>query len=75
MPISLAGYFNARMWDKILDDIEVRALTLRSVRAWAALVQFDLVNVSQELADAVYAAIASAGIKELSSSNIIITAT
>ncbi len=75
MPISLAGYFNARMWDKILDDIEVRVLALRSGRAWATLVQFDLVNVSQELADAVYAAVASAGIKELSPANIIITAT
>ena len=29
VPISLAGYFNKRMWDHILDDIEVRAVAFK----------------------------------------------
>ena len=29
VPVSLAGYFNVRMWESVADDIEVRALVLR----------------------------------------------
>jgi hypothetical protein len=29
VPVSLVGYFNLRMWEEILDDIEVRALVLQ----------------------------------------------
>ena len=28
VPVSLAGYFNIRMWDKVLDDIEVVCLDI-----------------------------------------------
>jgi hypothetical protein len=73
MPISLAGYFNVRMWDGVLDDIEVRALVLNQARQYCAIVQFDLVTVSQELAEAFYEEIAD--LKELSKRNVIITAT
>jgi len=73
VPISLAGYFNLRMWEKILDDIEVTALVLKQGETYSAIVQFALVNVSQELVDGLYREIAD--IKELSFHNMIITAT
>ncbi|OGV52751.1 MAG: hypothetical protein A2017_15040 [Lentisphaerae bacterium GWF2_44_16] len=73
IPISLAGYFNVRMWKKILDDIEVRALVLKQAGTYSAIIQFDLVTVSQELAEAFYKEIAD--IKELSPRNMIVTAT
>ncbi len=75
MPISLAGYFNIRLWDHVRDDIEVRALALRSGNTWAAVVQFDLVTLTQPLADAVYAGLAGAGIRELTPDSMILTAT
>jgi len=73
MPISLAGYFNVRMWRKVLDDIEVRVLVLKQLAQYCAIAQFDLVTVSQELADAFYKEISD--IKELSFRNMIVTAT
>jgi len=73
MPISLAGYFNVRMWRKVLDDIEVRVLVLKQHEQYCALVQFDLVTVSQELADAFYKEISD--VKELACRNMIVTAT
>ncbi len=75
MPISLAGYFNVRMWEKVLDDIEVRVLALRSGDDWAALIQYDLVYVSQNLADALYAALKTAGLWLFRPENMILTAT
>ncbi len=75
MPISLAGYFNVRMWEKVLDDIEVRVLALRSGDDWAALIQYDLVYVSQNLADALYAALQAAGLRQFRPENVIVTAT
>jgi hypothetical protein len=73
MPISLAGYFNIRMWKTILDDLEVRALVLKQEETITAIVQFDLVTVSQELAEAFYKEISD--IQELSPDKMIITAT
>lgn len=73
MPISLAGYFNIRMWKTILDDLEVRALVLKQEKTITAIVQFDLVTVSQELAEAFYKEISD--IQELSPDKMIITAT
>ncbi len=73
VPISLAGYFNVRMWDGILDDIEVRVLVLRQAEQYCAIVQFDLITVSQELAEAFYRGIAD--LKVISQKNIIVTAT
>lgn len=73
MPVSLAGYFNVRMWEKILDDIEVRALVLKQAERYFALVQFDLVMVSQELLEAFYKGISN--MKGISPENMIVTAT
>ncbi|MFA6104433.1 MAG: hypothetical protein WCV67_20670 [Victivallaceae bacterium] len=73
MPLSLAGYFNVRMWEGILDDIEVRALVLQQGGQHCAIIQFDLITVSQELAEAVYRKIAD--LKVISRVNMIITAT
>jgi hypothetical protein len=73
MPVSLAGYFNIRMLDGILDDIEVRALVLKQGEQYSAIVQFDLVTVSQELADAVYRQLAD--LKAIARDNMILTAT
>jgi neutral ceramidase len=73
MPVSLAGYFNVRMWEGILDDIEVRALVLQQGGHYCAIVQFDLISVSHELLELFYNEIAD--IKELCRENMIITAT
>ena len=73
MPVSLAGYFNVRMWEGILDDIEVRALVLKQSRQYCAIIQFDLVSVSQDLLEVFYNEIAD--IKTLCPENMIITAT
>jgi neutral ceramidase len=49
VPVSLAGYFNVRMWTDVLDDLAVQALALRQGDVFAVLVQFDLVNVPNQL--------------------------
>lgn len=46
LPISLAGYFNQRMWDKVLDDIEVRAIILKGDDGDFAVLHFDLLSIS-----------------------------
>lgn len=46
LPVSLAGYFNVRMWNHVLDDIEVRAIVFRSGTECCAILQFDLVAVA-----------------------------
>ncbi|MFA6291583.1 MAG: hypothetical protein WC637_07360 [Victivallales bacterium] len=58
VPVSLAGYFNIRIWECVADDIEVRALVLKQGKRYAAIVQFDLVTVSPELLEAFYREIA-----------------
>ena len=73
MPIGLAGYFNIRMWKKILDDIHVRVLVLRQAEQYFALVQFDLITVTQMMVEALYREISD--IECLSPDNMIITAT
>lgn len=73
MPISLAGYFNKRMWEKILDDLEVRALVFNQGETFSAIIQFDLVTVSQEIAEKLYEKLAA--IPEISPENLILTAT
>lgn len=71
--MSLAGYFNVRIWEKILDDIEVRVLALHQGEKFTAIIQFDLVTVTQNMADAFFSEIAD--IKKFNSNNVIITAT
>jgi hypothetical protein len=72
-PLPLAGYFRFRVAKEILDELEVRALLFRQGEVWSAIVQFDLLTVSTELAEAFYREIAD--IAELSPENMIVTAT
>lgn len=74
MPISLAGYFNRRMWDRVLDDIEVRAVVLKSGGEYAAVIQFDLLCVTFRLYKAVAREIARAKIKNISMKNTLVCA-
>lgn len=75
IPITLAGYFNTRMWENVLDDIEVRTLALCDGGQYAFIIQFDLVTVSTELYEPTLKAFIDAGISEVNSSNLIMTAT
>ena len=75
VPVSLAGYFNRRMWDRVLDDIEVRAVVLERDGVWAALVQFDLVTVTAEIRAGILDGLATAGISQIGSDNLLVTAT
>ncbi|OQA87671.1 MAG: hypothetical protein BWY31_00614 [Lentisphaerae bacterium ADurb.Bin242] len=75
VPISLAGYFNIRMWDKVLDDLEVRAIIFKQGPDYAAILQFDLVTVPLFLCDQILDSVRKAGIRELSRENILICAT
>jgi predicted neutral ceramidase superfamily lipid hydrolase len=72
-PCSLAGYFNERIWDKILDDLEVRAFTLKYGNNYFSIVQFDLVSVTQTLTDEIYKRIENSD--TFSKESMIITAT
>ena len=42
VPISLAGYFNRRLWTHVLDDIEVRAVVFQDGKEYKAIIQYDL---------------------------------
>lgn len=73
MPISLAGYFNIRLWDRILDDIEVRALVFKQDNTYAGIVSFDLVSAAENLVALVLEKIAD--LPMFSRENLIFTAT
>ena len=76
VPISLAGYFNRRMWDHVLDDIEVRALVLKDAKGHvAAFVNFDMLFVTHDLEKAVWEEAKKRKIKLLSEENTILSAT
>ncbi|MBO7329652.1 MAG: hypothetical protein J6W00_12880 [Lentisphaeria bacterium] len=75
LPISLAGYFNKRMWDKVLDDLEVRAVVLKSGGEYAAIIQFDLLCINYRLYHAVEKAVKKADFKNISMKNLLICAT
>ncbi len=75
IPITLAGYFNIRMWEKVLDDLEVRAVAFEQNGRKAFLIQFDLVTVSYDLYTAIVKAFADAGLTDIKSDNMIMTAT
>ena len=62
VPVSLAGYFNKRMWDHVLDDLEVRALVMKSGSTYAAIIHFDLITVSTALYENILADIRELGI-------------
>ena len=75
VPISLAGYFNRRPWDTVLDDIEVRAVVLKSSGEYAAILQFDLLCVNHKLYKAVEKELRKADIKNISMKNMLVCAT
>ena len=75
VPISLAGYFNKRMWDKVLDDLEVRAVVLKSGGEYAAIVQFDILCINHRLYRTLEKAVKKADIKNISIKNLLVCAT
>ncbi|MBO4647377.1 MAG: hypothetical protein J5806_04400 [Lentisphaeria bacterium] len=75
IPISLAGYFNVRMWDRVLDHLEVRAVLFKHGPDYAGILHFDLVTVPLELCDLILDGIHQAGISELTRKNLTFTAT
>ena len=72
VPVSLAGYFNRRMWTGVLDDIWAQALCLKTESETAVLVQCDLVTVSEEIMREIRDACAD--IAGLASENMLFTA-
>ncbi len=52
--VSLAGYFNARMFDKVLDDIFVQVLLLRQDGRTAGIIYFELLTVTWHIQEYLY---------------------
>lgn len=75
LPISLAGYFNKRMWDHVLDDIEVRAVAFKEDGEYSCIIQFDLLSINYFLYNFVFDALKESGLKGFSSKNVLICAT
>ena len=75
IPVGLAGYFNVRMWEKILDDIEVRVIILNSQETFSAIIQYDLIAVPMVLWKVLLDEIRIAGFGALTADNMIVTAT
>ncbi len=55
MKMGLAGYFNTRIWNNVLDDIAVKCALLQDDQSTALIVQFELITVTAELQQAVKA--------------------
>lgn len=53
MKMGLAGYFNTRIWNNVLDDICVRCALLQDNNNTALIVQFELITVTAELQSAI----------------------
>lgn len=73
VPMSLAGYFNLRMFTEVLDDLEVRVLVLRHGKKAFLLIQFDLITVTTELYESIRAEIKDLALFD--ETNILMTAT
>ena len=74
LPISLAGYFNKRMWNTVLDDLEVRAVVLKSGGESAAIIQFDLLCINYKIYRSIEKLVKKADIKNISIKNLLICA-
>ena len=74
VPVSLAGYFNIRMWDKVLDDIEVRAVVFRQGPEIAAILNFDLVTIPLYMCDLIFEKLRKKGIRDLNRNNLTLCA-
>ncbi|NMA19929.1 MAG: hypothetical protein GX927_05060 [Lentisphaerae bacterium] len=75
MPVSLAGYFNVRMWDRILDDLEVRVLVMEKGGQRVALIQYDLITIPTTMYDFILEAIQQEFGQIFTPDNMIICAT
>ena len=73
VPVSLAGYFNIRIWDKILDKLEVRAIVFKQGTQYAGIINMDLVSSAQILVDRIWPKLAD--LKEFSKENLLFCAT
>ena len=76
VPVSLAGYFNRRMWDHVLDDIEVRTLVLKNRKGkTVSFVNFDMLFVTHDLEKAIWKEAKKRKLALLSEENTILSAT
>ncbi len=73
VPVSLAGYFNARMWDRILDDIFVSTIIISQGDVSGAIISCDLVTITHVLAENIYQKLSE--FSKFDRHNTIITAT
>ena len=73
VPVSLAGYFNIRIWDKVLDHLEARAIVFKQGGKIAAIINTDLISSAQLLIDRVWRKIAD--LKEFNKENLIFCST
>ncbi len=60
-PMGLAGYFNLRVWEKILDSLEVRVVAFRQEKQLALLIQYDLIVCPPPMFGMLKNALAEAG--------------
>ena len=74
VPISLAGYFSDRMWDHVLDDIEVRAIVFRNKEGCAAILHFDLLSMSTNICEGILAELNKRGVVCFSRENVLFSA-
>lgn len=74
-PISLAGYFNKRVWDHVLDDLEVRAVVFKDGDKLSAILHFDIISINYKLYGAVREALTKAGLTQFDESNLLVAAT
>lgn len=73
VPVSLAGYFNARMWNCILDDIFVSTVVIAQGDIFSAVISCDLITITNSLAENIYSKLS--GFSKLDRHNTIIAAT
>lgn len=76
VPLSLAGYFNRRMWEKILDDLEVRALVMQDEKGhYGAILHFDMLFVTYDLMHSIWEEVKKRDLPHLNITNTIMCAT
>ena len=75
-PISLSGYFNRRVWDHVLDDLEVRAIVFKDGKKLAAMLHLDTLAINSLLFNAIKSALKKAGLARFfGDDNLLIAAT
>lgn len=75
-PLSLAGYFNRRMWTEILDDLHVSSLVMQDEKGnYSAILHFDMLFVTYELMHKVWEEVKKRDLPHLHIENTIMCAT